>query len=568
MASTIMARTRVPAPLEVGRNALARGDWRGARRAFERALEEAESGAAYEGLSWAALRLDDGDAAIRARKQAYRLYRQSGDDVAAARMAMWLGKDLEDFRGELAVARGWQRRARTLLEGKPPSAEHGWLPIFELWATLSAGEDPKAVQRGVREAVGAARACGAPDIEIVARAVEGQALVGEGRIEEGFAALDEAAAAVLGGELQEETWATAVFCCLIYACERVRDFGRAAQWCQRMRDVADRLCHAGTQGLCRAHYGAVLTCQGKWGEAEEALSEAAGYFEASWPPQEAEVTVRLGELRRRQGRVAEATELWRRVSWHPRAALGLAHVALAEGRLRDARELADRFSRHVPEGNRLERLAGLELVIRLCAASEDVKTATEALAELERLADEATTRPLYGALYSCKAVVAGASGEPERARAYFEDATAYFEQSGMPFESAQARLELARVLIACDRPGRARDEVSAARDALGQLDPGRAAGEGEMLLEERASAILAEIDGREAERGAGDPMSLTPRQTEILKLVSRGLSDREIAGELGVSEHTVHRHVANILLRLDAPTRAAAAARAAAKRLI
>jgi pimeloyl-ACP methyl ester carboxylesterase/DNA-binding CsgD family transcriptional regulator len=55
---------------------------------------------------------------------------------------------------------------------------------------------------------------------------------------------------------------------------------------------------------------------------------------------------------------------------------------------------------------------------------------------------------------------------------------------------------------------------------------------------------------------------LTRRETEILRLVAAGLSNREIASSLVLSEHTVHRHVANILRKLAQSTRAAAAAHA------
>ena len=51
---------------------------------------------------------------------------------------------------------------------------------------------------------------------------------------------------------------------------------------------------------------------------------------------------------------------------------------------------------------------------------------------------------------------------------------------------------------------------------------------------------------------------LTPRETEVLALVSRGMSNDQIATALTLSGHTVHRHVANILTKLDEPTRAAA----------
>jgi DNA-binding CsgD family transcriptional regulator len=56
---------------------------------------------------------------------------------------------------------------------------------------------------------------------------------------------------------------------------------------------------------------------------------------------------------------------------------------------------------------------------------------------------------------------------------------------------------------------------------------------------------------------------LSAREREVLGLVAQGLSDAQIAEQLVISPHTVHRHVANILGKLRLPTRAAAAAQAA-----
>ena len=55
---------------------------------------------------------------------------------------------------------------------------------------------------------------------------------------------------------------------------------------------------------------------------------------------------------------------------------------------------------------------------------------------------------------------------------------------------------------------------------------------------------------------------LSRRETDVLRLVASGLSNREIASSLVLSEHTVHRHVANILRKLEPSSRAAAAAQA------
>ena len=61
---------------------------------------------------------------------------------------------------------------------------------------------------------------------------------------------------------------------------------------------------------------------------------------------------------------------------------------------------------------------------------------------------------------------------------------------------------------------------------------------------------------------------LTPRQTEVLGLVAKGLTNREIAERLDLSERTIDRHVSDILTRIDAPTRAAAAAYAVSSGLV
>jgi two-component system NarL family response regulator len=65
-----------------------------------------------------------------------------------------------------------------------------------------------------------------------------------------------------------------------------------------------------------------------------------------------------------------------------------------------------------------------------------------------------------------------------------------------------------------------------------------------------------EVEARLAERSSRP--TLTPREVEVLELVSRGLRNKEIAGSLGLSEETVQVHVRNILSKLNAPDRTAA----------
>ena len=78
---------------------------------------------------------------------------------------------------------------------------------------------------------------------------------------------------------------------------------------------------------------------------------------------------------------------------------------------------------------------------------------------------------------------------------------------------------------------------------------------------EHARQLASALDGRST-------TLLTPRETEVLRLISRGMSNDGIATALTLSRHTVHRHVANILTKLNEPTRASAVTHALTTGLI
>ena len=88
-------------------------------------------------------------------------------------------------------------------------------------------------------------------------------------------------------------------------------------------------------------------------------------------------------------------------------------------------------------------------------------------------------------------------------------------------------------------------------------------------LAERYQRSLALASGapQSARRTVSDS-PLTEREAQVLRLVARGLNNAAVAVELGLSEHTVKRHVANILTKLGSRTRAAAVAEAARLRLL
>ena len=130
---------------------------------------------------------------------------------------------------------------------------------------------------------------------------------------------------------------------MITACERVRDFERASQWCQRMLEFAERWRIRDLFAVCRAHYGAILVSRGTWEEADATFETAMQEFAGSRPGMAFEAVVRRAELRRRQGRLEEAAALFHKVEFHAYAQLGLAHVALDGGHAALAAERTERF---------------------------------------------------------------------------------------------------------------------------------------------------------------------------------------------------------------------------------
>jgi DNA-binding NarL/FixJ family response regulator len=528
-------------PLEAGHEALRRGEWEQARAHFEAALAAGETADAIEALAMAAWWLDDGQVVIESREHAYRLFREQGEDLAAARMAIWLTWDYLAFRGEAAVANGWLQRAHRLIDGLDAAPEHGWLAIREAEIAYLLENDLVAAQRLAHQALDIGRAIGDADVELSALALEGMALTSDGSVAEGIRMLDEASAAAVAGEISQ-LWAVGRACCyLVTACERVRDFERAAQWSTRMIEFGERWRIPHLFAVCRAHYGAVLVSRGTWAEAEVEFEAAMRTFRECRPGMGFEAVVRLAELRRRQGRLEEATELFRQVEFHPIARLGLAAVALDGGDAALAAELAERFLRQLGTENRIQRLAGLELLARSLVELSEGDRAKAAVGELRELADDLGTDSLRASALAAEGAVAAATGEPETACRCYEDAVDLFQRNGAPFETALARTELARVLTALGRTEAAERQARAADEAMRAM---------------RAAADEAPVT------------DLTPREVEVLRLVADGLTNPAIAERLVISEHTVHRHLANILMKLGLSSRAAAAAWAAQHGLV
>ena len=534
-------------PLDEPRQALQQGQWEQARAGFEAALADEESAEALEGLAEAAWWLEDAPEVLNARQRAYRLYRQREADVDAGRMATELGFDHAVFRLELAVANGWFQRAHRLLDDHDPVAEHVWLGLREAEVAYHTAGDMEHTRQQAASARRLAESLSLLDAELMAQALEGLTLVGLGEIEEGLQRLDEAAAAATSGELQSYKAISGICCFVIFACERVRDIERASQWCEQYMGYCQRRGMPGYLAFCQAHHASVLAARGRWGEAEQQLEDAREALQAR-PAWSLTVSARLGELRRRQGRFDEAAALFERAQPDPGGILGGARLALDGGDAETAREIAEGILERVPEADRVERLTALELVAGLRAAAGETDAAEEAVAEFEAVAEAAGTDWLMGRANHLRGQLALISGEATTARTRLQVALDAYQRVGLPFDEALARADLARSLHAADRHESAGEQARMAHEGFAQL--------GATVEERKVQALLDELGPADDSAVGG----LSPRETEVLRLVARGATNQEIADELVVSHHTVRRHVSNLLTKLDLSSRTAAAA--------
>jgi ATP/maltotriose-dependent transcriptional regulator MalT len=228
-----------------------------------------------------------------------------------------------------------------------------------------------------------------------------------------------------------------------------------------------------------------------------------------------------------------------------------AHLSLEQGDPAGAVTMAERTLHILGPGDRLSRAVALDVLVQAHARLGNVETAMPSLRELQRIAREVDLPSLSAVASANEGRVLAARGELTEACVRFEHAVDYFDRSGAPYEAARLRLELAGAWRQLGELELARLEADRAQVALGALG---------------AASMITRTSNPGGPVAAPSP--LTAREREVLGLVARGLSDREIAVALTLSEHTVHRHIANILTKLDLPSRAAAVAYATRNDLI
>ena len=556
-----------PTAREEGRSALARGAWEDAVRSLRTAVHERpDDAASWESLGMAHGWLQETDAAVDARQRAFALYREQGEDAASARVGLELANDYFEARGEPAVANGWFQRARRLLQDLPPCEEHALLKVWDAYMALTAEGDPVAAEAHAAQGVAVARETGARDAGILCLALQGLARVSQGRAREGLDLLDEAVAGAIGGEVTDPQWFFLTCCCMIDACDQVRDYGRSLEWCRRLREFCDRWRVQAFLTNCRIKYTGALLWRGDWEQCEEELERAAAEFRKDRPSALPGALVRLAELRRRQGRRREAARLLDEVGTHPLEPGVRAALALDEGDAKGALAPIRGLLRRLSDSARPERAEALELQVRALLALGRVDEARTAAEELAAIGDLVATPALKASALTVRGLVSAADSEHDEARHRLEDALHLLREEGAPFEVARLRVALARSL---DRLGELQRALREARGAMETFQAlgARAEAEGARTL---MVALERKAEGREPPGEAGSRADapgasrkgpLTRRQREVLALVAEGLTDREIAERLYLSEHTVHRHVANIMTRLRVSSRTAAVAR-------
>jgi DNA-binding CsgD family transcriptional regulator len=529
--------------LEKGRGSYASGDWQDAFDALSRANREQVLAAEdLELLARSAYMLGLDDEYRAALEQAYRAYHDAGNPFRAARCAWWIGHNLL-FLGQSAPARGWFARGRRLLEREDrDSAERGYLLLPTLLELSSRGAFAAAYATAAKITEIAERFRD-DDLAAIALMEQGHALVRLGEIEEGLRLVDETMVAVTAGELSPVV-AGIVYCNTIAFCRDVYELRRAREWTEALTRWCelqpDMVAH---KGLCLVHRAEIMTLGGEWSEALEEARRVSERFTQGVLNQRAlgHAAYRQAEVHRLQGRFDEAEAEYREASRfgrepHP----GLALMRLAQGKRGAA---IGAIRRALSETARpLQRVALLPACIEILIATGDVGEARTACDELEEIARQQGSEALMALAAHAEGAVALAEGNARGALPVLRRAWQVWRELDAPYDAARARVLIAEACVGLGDEETAGFELDAARDLFFRLG---------------AVPDLARLDQHLGKRRRRDH-GLTARELEVLRLIARGRSNREVADALVISERTVARHLQNIFAKLRVSSRAAA----------
>jgi ATP/maltotriose-dependent transcriptional regulator MalT len=534
--------------LSRGHEALASGNWDGARGAFQEALDLTDSPEALDGLGRALWWLRAERSAVVHRERAYAGFRRDGELARAARIALWLSREYSLAFDNDAASRGWLHRAERLLRDVAPGAEQGWLDLTRSEAV----RDASTAATLAEGALDVALATDDRDLELRALAQLGLAEVTMGETERGLTRLDEAMAAVTSGESATlETFAD-ICCTLMLACERAGDGERPQQWSAVLDDFVRAHDHVALLAFCRTCCADVYAANGRVDAAETELELAvdeltvAGQRSRCIPP-----SARLAEIRVLQGRYDEAEQLIVGLESEPEALQARVAVRIARGEPAAAAALLT---------HRLDEIGWTSLVAapllaqlvesRLLEGYFDAATA--AASALDEIASTRGRERVEAQAVTARGRIALAEGRKDAADLLLEGVNR-FATLGARLDAARTRLELARALsvtspeVAVDTARRARTEL----EALGAL------------RDADAAAALMRSLGAKGRAGPRATELLTRRETEVLRLLAEGLTNRVIAERLFISPKTAEHHVGRVYAKLGVGTRAEAAAFAA-----
>jgi ATP/maltotriose-dependent transcriptional regulator MalT len=241
--------------------------------------------------------------------------------------------------------------------------------------------------------------------------------------------------------------------------------------------------------------------------------------------------------------------------------LSLARVAAAEGADDEVRErLRALMDRWRDSDDHHYAVPGLRWAATFYARGGDaaaVHACADALAEIA----SATGHPdALAALAAGLGEVALMDGDAETAAEQLSRAVEIHRGIETPFERAQVELRAGLALAAAGEKEAAVERLSDAYRTARKLGARPLAAEAAREVGALGESV-AERLGRRAEADA-DGAGLSRRELEVVRLLAVGRTNREIAGDLFLSQRTVDMHVRNILRKLDCRSRVEAANRA------
>ena len=489
------------------------------------------------------------DEFLKAAEAAHRLHVEAGRPRPAALLALMIALTLF-LRDEVAVSGGWFERAGRLLADLPDCPEQAYFRyIVEVEGELDAGR-PEAAAEVAR----AVRADGLrhddPNLVALGTMGEARALLRAGEVDEGLRRLDEAMLAAVDESLSR-SWAGNIYCHVMAVCHELHDVRRAAEWTRAAGQWFEaRASPAVFTGILRVFRSRVLQVAGDWDRAEREATQVVTDLAGISVPTLADAHYQLGELHRLRGRLDEAEASYRQaraLGRDPQPGLALLH--LARGRAADA-NTALAAALAATDGP-LERAPLVRAQVEVALAAGDHDTAADACGELERTASDYGTSGLEAAALHCRGAVALEGGQAG-------EALGALRAAGRRWHEVDARHEVGRVRLLL---GRAYRELGDERAATDEFTGAR----------EEFERLGAVEDLRQVDRELGQskhPGGLTDREVEVLALVATGITNREIAERLVLSERTIDRHMSNILRKLNLRSRTAAAAFAFEHRLV